>query len=351
MAVNKVVMNTENGEQILVDLTGDSVTPETLAEGATAHDASGNMIVGEMQATTPTTAVLYTEQTLTDAQKAQARKNIGIVGGGSGDNIIVDAELSETSENPIQNKAVAEALKNISVDITVDSELSLDSENPVQNKVVTQEFKAFNEAIGDTNRRVSALEQGGVGGGVSSWNDLTDKPFGEEADGTVKQLDNKYLSILDHEAASENVLLPSYTGTNTYLELNGGISAFMLIPEATQEIYEAWATNGDDVTVIYDGETYICPIQEIQGMKAAGNLSSMGGSGNGEPFVLAVIQESADVYMWLIISTVDMTPTEHTVRVYQGVPEKWTIKESCLPFNAIAAYINNYIDEALGGDY
>lgn len=50
-------------------------------------------------------------------------------------------------------------------DITVDSELSLESENPVQNKVVTQEFKAFNEAIGDTNRRVSALESGGGGGG------------------------------------------------------------------------------------------------------------------------------------------------------------------------------------------
>ena len=165
MAVNKVVMNTENGEQILIDLTGDSVTPETLAEGATAHDASGNMIVGEMQATTPTTAVLYTEQTLTDVQKAQARKNIGLVGGGSGDNIIVDAELSETSENPIQNKAVAKALKNISSDITVDSELSLESENPVQNKAVTQEFKAFNEAAGEFNRRLTTLEQSGVGGG------------------------------------------------------------------------------------------------------------------------------------------------------------------------------------------
>ena len=165
MAVNKVVMNTENGEQILVDLTGDSVTPETLAEGATAHDASGNMIVGEMQTTTPTTAVLYTEQTLTDAQKAQARKNIGLVGGGSGDNIIVDAELSETSENPIQNKAVAKALKNISSDITVDSELSLESENPVQNKAVTHEFKAFNEAAGEFNRRLTTLEQLGVGGG------------------------------------------------------------------------------------------------------------------------------------------------------------------------------------------
>ena len=48
MGVNKVVMNTENGEVVLMDLTGDSVTPETLAEGATAHDAAGNLIRGVM---------------------------------------------------------------------------------------------------------------------------------------------------------------------------------------------------------------------------------------------------------------------------------------------------------------
>ena len=49
MAVNKVVMNTENGVKTLIDLTGDSVTPETLAEGETAHDASGNIITGLAQ--------------------------------------------------------------------------------------------------------------------------------------------------------------------------------------------------------------------------------------------------------------------------------------------------------------
>lgn len=46
MAVNKVVYNTANGAETLIDLTEDSVTPETLAEGVTAHDASGEVIVG-----------------------------------------------------------------------------------------------------------------------------------------------------------------------------------------------------------------------------------------------------------------------------------------------------------------
>lgn len=50
MAVNKVVMNTANGEETLIDLTGDTVTADTLAEGVIAHDASGARIVGTMSA-------------------------------------------------------------------------------------------------------------------------------------------------------------------------------------------------------------------------------------------------------------------------------------------------------------
>jgi hypothetical protein len=45
MSVNKVKLST--GET-LIDLTGDSVAPETLAKGETAHDASGNKIVGTL---------------------------------------------------------------------------------------------------------------------------------------------------------------------------------------------------------------------------------------------------------------------------------------------------------------
>lgn len=46
MAVNKVVYSGET----LVDLTNDTVTPETLAEGVTAHDKSGAVITGTMAA-------------------------------------------------------------------------------------------------------------------------------------------------------------------------------------------------------------------------------------------------------------------------------------------------------------
>ena len=69
MSVNEVVYNGET----LIDLKSDTVTPETLAEGVTAHAANGEEIVGTM----PRSAVLYTEQELSVEEQAQARANIG----------------------------------------------------------------------------------------------------------------------------------------------------------------------------------------------------------------------------------------------------------------------------------
>ena len=45
MAVNKVVINNETQ----LDLTSDTVSPDTLSKGITAHDKSGNVIVGTME--------------------------------------------------------------------------------------------------------------------------------------------------------------------------------------------------------------------------------------------------------------------------------------------------------------
>lgn len=49
MAVNKVIYNTGNGAQTLIDLTKDTVTPEKLEQGITAHDRSGAIITGTMK--------------------------------------------------------------------------------------------------------------------------------------------------------------------------------------------------------------------------------------------------------------------------------------------------------------
>ena len=49
MAVNKVVIN----DEIKIDLTSDTVSPDTLSKGITAHDKSGNVIVGTMTQDAP----------------------------------------------------------------------------------------------------------------------------------------------------------------------------------------------------------------------------------------------------------------------------------------------------------
>lgn len=73
MAVNKVIYDGNT----LVDLTGDTVTAADLADGVKATGADGNPIVGLMQKVT------------------------------------IDAELSTTSTNPVQNKVIAKAIANM----------------------------------------------------------------------------------------------------------------------------------------------------------------------------------------------------------------------------------------------
>ena len=69
MANNKVQLSDGT---VLLDLTGDTVTPETLLSGVTAHNAAGDRIVGAVA------PVRYdVAQDLTSGQKKQARDNIG----------------------------------------------------------------------------------------------------------------------------------------------------------------------------------------------------------------------------------------------------------------------------------
>ena len=151
-------------------------------------------------------AVLYTSQTLTEAQKLQARQNIdaasatdmeneidrldeAIAGIGTGGSITVDSELSATSTNPVQNKVITAQMnqamttlqnvvlprltptvssadngKVLTVDggvwvakesaggsggsITVDSALNPNSTNPVQNKVICEQLAQANTVLG-----------------------------------------------------------------------------------------------------------------------------------------------------------------------------------------------------------
>lgn len=53
--VNKIILGTEDGDRVLVDLTGDNVTADSLVTGYTAHGADGEIVEGanpyELEAT------------------------------------------------------------------------------------------------------------------------------------------------------------------------------------------------------------------------------------------------------------------------------------------------------------
>ena len=65
MAVNKVAVN----GAVQLDLTADTVTPETLLKGATAHNAAGELITGTYE---PMAVTQYTGTLLASAWAADA---------------------------------------------------------------------------------------------------------------------------------------------------------------------------------------------------------------------------------------------------------------------------------------
>ena len=65
MAVNKVEINGE----VKLDLTGDTVTADTLAEGKTAHNAAGEVITGTM--TSGSAAPTLQEKTVSPSTSQQ----------------------------------------------------------------------------------------------------------------------------------------------------------------------------------------------------------------------------------------------------------------------------------------
>ena len=75
MAINKVIYNTENGAETLIDLTCDSVTPETLAEGATAHNSAGEIITGKIPIT-PDYIVAEAERVASNVQATRTAKSL-----------------------------------------------------------------------------------------------------------------------------------------------------------------------------------------------------------------------------------------------------------------------------------
>lgn len=128
MAVNKVIY----GGTTLVDLTGDTVTASDLADGVKATGADGNPIVGLMQKVT------------------------------------IDAKLSATSTNPVQNRAIKEALddklgKNeTAVRATRDGAGNNIADTYAKKTDISGMVKSVNGTAPDTNGNVAINVSGGI---------------------------------------------------------------------------------------------------------------------------------------------------------------------------------------------
>ena len=132
MAVNKVIY----GGNTLVDLTGDTVTAADLADGVKATGADGNPVIGLMQKVT------------------------------------IDAELSSTSTNPVQNKVIKVALDGkLGKNDTAAAAIKDDAGNNIADTYAKKSdingvVKSVNGVQPDTNGNVSITVGGG--GGVST---------------------------------------------------------------------------------------------------------------------------------------------------------------------------------------
>lgn len=160
--------------------------------------------------------------------------------------------------------------------------------------------------------------------GVSSWNDLADKPFYEEA-GTQTLLPEQEVS---------------------------GFSSGQVALACSGELVV-----GENYTVAWDGTEYRCTAFDVPdiGGVAIGNGAMAGLSDTGEPFIVGY----APAYGWICLAlyyseTNGWTTYPIDTRRIGIIHETAVIKPldaKYLPMEAIDARIDAYMEEALGGDY
>ncbi len=164
------------------------------------------------------------------------------------------------------------------------------------------------EKIVQTVNGVTPDENGNVdvpGGGVSSWNDLTDKPFYEES--------------------SSETLLEESTYDGFYEDPYLGAPVCDLYPSPFT------LTVGEIYRVHWNDEEFICKAQDVSayadGAVGLGDLSLpvFGGSGNGEPFIIGYAGEYGSMFISLD------NKSSNTVAIYHEISEVKTLDAKFLP--------------------
>lgn len=115
---------------------------------------------------------------------------------------------------------------------------------------------------------------------------------------------------------------------------------------------------GETYYVLWKDEIFPCVGQDasvvMPDTTAIGNCANFEGmTGNNEPFIIGVPNDASGA---VFLSLEDRESKVYTVRVYQMVDKILQVvdnevKAVPLAESAIATFIDNYIEEALGGDY
>lgn len=144
---------------------------------------------------------------------------------------------------------------------------------------------------------------GGSGGGVTSWNDLKDKPFHTEQGVVIESVERKAFAFsLDSQYGSLGIYScnPVFSG-----EL---ANHFVLVENETYKVE-------------WDGKTYECNglafnVEGISGI-GIGNASLLyTGDDTGEPFVILYIPKYGNYSNHVSFMTND-TSSSHVIRIYQ----------------------------------
>jgi hypothetical protein len=167
--------------------------------------------------------------------------------------------------------------------------------------------------------------------GVSSWNDLTDKPFGEE-EGMAAVMEEQ-----DIDGFANNL---GYGVPARGFDFGNGMDAFTLEP-------------GVEYTVMWDGEAYPVQLQDVSAIMGA-NAYALGNaaaiepsfSGNNEPFVIGWTEVGV---VFLALDGSDAA--SHRVGISKRAQIVKTLDAKYLPMEAIDERIDAYISAALEGDY
>lgn len=143
-------------------------------------------------------------------------------------------------------------------------------------------------------------------GGVTSWNDLEDKPFGETTD---------FVELLPSTEYAEFFENPTF-------------GCYQHNEPATYSLIV-----GDIYKIIWDGVEYECVVHDVSslmdGYVAMGNGTSWGFAGNNEPFIIA--QSPSQSLMYCSLTDTSVTP--HTVQVSKETIVIKTIDPKYLPNN------------------